>query len=235
MVSRPKLMIAAVLLAGLAAAWVAGVPGLLSWQALAAHQTAWHGWVAAHPAATALLYVAGYAVVAGASIPAGGVLTITGGLLFGAAAGAALAVTGASLGAIMLFLLARGTLGRLLAARAQPWLDRWRPTLQRDGFWGLLAMRLLPAVPFWLGNLAPALLGMRLAPFAAATIIGIIPATAVLAWLGAGLGTVLAAGQRPDLSLLTSPAVLAPLAGLAALSLLPVVLRRWRREPHGAG
>ena len=83
-------------------------------------------------------------------------------------------------------------------------------------------------VPFWLGNLAPALLGMRLAPFAAATFLGIIPATSVLAWLGAGVGEVLAAGRRPDLSLLTSPEILGPLLGLAALSLLPVALRRRR-------
>jgi uncharacterized membrane protein YdjX (TVP38/TMEM64 family) len=203
-----------------------GVPGLLRWDVIAAHQADWHDRVRTWPLASAAAYVLAYTLVAGASLPAGGLLTLTGGLLFGAVAGAALAVIGASLGATLLFLLARGTLGRWLASRAGPWLDRLGPPLRRDGFWGLLSLRLLPVVPFWLGNLLPALVGMRLAPFAAATLLGIIPATSVLAWLGSGLGRVLAAGRRPDLSLLTSPAVLAPLLGLAALSLLPVLFRR---------
>ncbi len=213
----------------LGAVWASGVPALLNWDALAAHQAAWRGWTEAHPVPAALLYVVAYAAIVGASIPGGGVLTLAGGWLFGAGWGAVLAVSGASGGAILLFLLARGTLGAWLAARAGPFLERLRPGLQRDGFWGLLAMRLVPVVPFWLGNLAPALLGMRLAPFATATILGIIPATTVIAGLGAGIGDVLAAGRRPDLSVLTAPRVLLPLLGLAALSLLPIALRRIRR------
>ena len=53
--------------------------------------------------------------------------------------------------------------------------------------------------PFWLVNLAAGLCGMRLLPFAAATVIGIIPATFVFASIGAGIGEVLATGGTPDL------------------------------------
>ncbi len=228
---RPILFLSAVLLL-LVAAWTAGVPELLSWNSLAAHREYWQDWADQYPVASALIYVTAYTTVVAASIPAGGILTLAGGLLFGAVAGAALAVIGASLGAIALFLLARGTLGAVFAKRVEPLLEKVRPALERDGFWGLLALRLIPIVPFWLGNLAPALLGMRLLPFAAATVIGIVPATAVLAWLGAGVGDVLAAGRQPDLSLLTSSSVLGPLLGMAALSLLPIAMRRWRSR-HG--
>lgn len=225
--ARPWLIAAAVGWA-LAVAWAAGLPELLRWDTLSAHQQDWRAWIARHEAVAGLLYVAVYAAAVGVSIPGGGLFTVAGGLLFGTAAGAMLAVTGASLGAVMLFLLARGTLGALLAGRAGPLLDRVRPALERDGFWALLALRLLPVVPFWLGNLAPALVGMRLAPFAAATVLGIIPATTILAGLGAGVADVLAAGRRPDLSLLSSPGVVLPLLGLAGLSLLPILLRRVR-------
>lgn len=230
MLSGRILIVAACALVVLAASWVAGLPHLLSWESLAAHQATWRGWTDARPFLSALLYVVAYAGAVALSIPGGGVLTLTGGLLFGAVLGAALAVLAATIGAVLLFLLARSTFGAVLAARARPWLDRMRPTLERDGFWGMLALRLVPVVPFWLGNLAPALLGVRLAPFALSTLIGIVPATAVLAWLGAGTGDVLAAGRRPDLSLLTSPGVLGPLLGLAALSLLPIVIRRRLRR-----
>ena len=181
-----------------------------------------------------MAYTALYALVVGASLPAGGLLSVAGGLLFGALAGTLLAVIGASLGAVLLFLLARGTLGRLLATRARPLLERIRPALERDAFWGLLALRLIPVVPFWLGNLAPALLGIRLLPFAAATILGIIPATAVLASLGAGLGGAATGEFPPDASMLFSPAILLPILGLALLSVLPIALRRWRGRHDAA-
>ena len=124
----------------------------------------------------------------------------------------------------------RFALAPLLAVRAGPLLSRLRPGLQRDGFAFLLAMRLIPVMPFLLTNLAPALLGMRLRTFAAATFIGIIPSCLVFAGLGTGLGDVLAAGQPPDPSVALSPPVLLPLLALAALSLAPVAWRRWRRR-----
>ena len=68
-------------------------------------------------------------------------------------------------------------------------------------------------VPFWLANLAPALVGMPFGAYAAATLIGIIPGTAVFAGIGAGVGEILAAGQRPDLSVIFSPAHPAAAAG----------------------
>jgi len=154
---------------------------------------------------------------------------VAGGVLFGLAAGSIYAVLGAWLGAILVFLAARYALGELLERRAGKLLDRVRPGLQRDGFSYLLALRLLPIVPFWLMNLAPALAGMRLAPYAAATLLGIVPATIVFVSLGAGFGDALSAGQQPDLSIVFRPAVLLPLLGLAVLALLPIGVRQWRR------
>jgi uncharacterized membrane protein YdjX (TVP38/TMEM64 family) len=85
-------------------------------------------------------------------------------------------------------------------------------------------------VPFWLVNLAAALAGMRLWSFGAATLLGIIPGTFVFASIGAGVRDVLAAGNRPDLALILSPPVLAPMLALALLSLLPVAWRKWKRR-----
>ena len=135
---------------------------------------------------------------------------------------------GGTAGAVLLFLAARTALGRPIGRRAEPLLSRIRPGLERDGFSYLLALRLIPVVPFWLLNLAPALVGMRLAPYALATLIGIIPGTLVFASIGAGIGGVLEAGRQPDLSVILSPRVIVPLLGLALLSLLPVAWRRWK-------
>jgi uncharacterized membrane protein YdjX (TVP38/TMEM64 family) len=216
----------------LTAVYATGLHRQLSWPAIARQQTILHALVASHPLAMAAGYLALYAVMAALSLPFGPVMSATGGLLFGLAAGAALAVSGATTGAVLLYLLARTALGPLLADRAAPVLDRIRPDLERHGFSTLLALRLVPLVPFVLLNLAATLAGMRLVPYAVATFIGIIPLTTVFAAIGAGLGDVLAAGGTPDLSVALSAPVLLPLVGLAALSVAPVAWRRWR---GGAG
>jgi uncharacterized membrane protein YdjX (TVP38/TMEM64 family) len=109
-------------------------------------------------------------------------------------------------------------------------IERIRSELARDGFSYLLAIRLVPAFPFWLVNLAAALSGMRLLPYTVATVIGIVPATFVYTSIGAGVSKVLADGGAPDLTLIFSPGILGPLIGLAVLSLLPVAWRRWKRR-----
>lgn len=218
----------ALLVAVVIAAYGFGVQHQLSWSALAQHQAALHAFVAEHPIMSAAGYVAVYVVAVALSLPGAAILTVAGGLLFGIAAGAALAVAGATLGAVLVFLVARYALADLLAAKAAPLLARIRPGLERDGFSYLLALRLLPVFPFWLVNLAPALAGMRLGPFAAATLLGIIPGSVVFASIGAGVGDVLAHGGTPDLALVLSPRILLPLIGLAVLSLAPVGWRHWR-------
>ena len=218
------------IVAALALAYAFGLQHQLSWTALAAHQAALRTWVQADPLTTAAGYVAIYALAVAASFPGAIWITITGGLMFGTALGAALAVCGSTIGAILLFLAARSALGPFLARRAGRLLERVQPGLERDGFLYVLALRLIPVVPFWLINLAAALSGVRLSHFVAATVIGIIPAVVVFASIGAGIGGVLAAGQTPDLSIMVSAPVLLPLLGLAVLSLLPVGWRYWKGE-----
>jgi uncharacterized membrane protein YdjX (TVP38/TMEM64 family) len=220
----PLLLILAVLVGGL----VVGLQHQLSWAALAAHQAALRTWVEAEPFATAVLYAAVYALAVAISFPGAVWITVTGGLLFGTALGAALAVVGSTSGAVLLVLAARTALGPFLARRAGRLIEGLRPRMRRDGFSYVLALRLIPVVPFWLTNLAAAVAGVRLSHFAAATLIGTIPASTVFASIGAGVGSVLAAGQTPDLLVIFSPPVLLPLLGLAVLALLPVAWRRRR-------
>jgi uncharacterized membrane protein YdjX (TVP38/TMEM64 family) len=219
------------ILALLGLALALGLHRQISWSALALRQGELRAWVAAAPVTAAAAYFGLYTLVVAISFPGAVWLTLAGGLLFGALAGSLLAVLAAGSGAIVLFLAARSSLAPLLAARAGPFMARVRDGLARDGFSYLLAMRLIPVVPFWLSNLAPALVGMRLAPFAAATFLGIIPGTAVFAGIGAGLGAAVDGGGRPDLAVIFGPRLLLPLLGLAALSLAPVAWRRWRA--HG--
>jgi uncharacterized membrane protein YdjX (TVP38/TMEM64 family) len=220
------------LLALVAAVWTSGLTRHVSWTELARHQAALVAWTEAHAVTAPALFLAIYAAVVVLSLPIGAWLSIVGGLLFGTAMGGALSVVGATTGAIGLFLVVRSAVAPALVRRGGSLIARIRPALERDGFLYLLAIRLVPAFPFWAVNLAAAACGMRLLPFAGATLLGIMPTTFILASLGDGLGGVLAQGGRPDLAVLFSPGVLLPLCALAGMVLLPVAWRQvrgWRR------
>ncbi len=197
----------------------------LSLDKLATRYAALRSAVANAPVQAAAAFVVAYAAVVAASFPVGAFFTVAGGLLFGLWWGTALSVVGASIGAIVIFLAVRTAFAPLVARRASRLLARIRPGLERDGVYYLLFLRLVPLFPFWLVNMAPALVGMRLTPYAFATLVGIVPVAFVYAGFGAAAGKVLASGGRPDLDLALSPAVLLPLAGLAVLALAPVLWR----------
>ncbi len=185
-------------------------------------------WVAAHPWLAPCVFVLIYTASVTLSLPQAAPLTLIAGLLFGTALGGTLAAISATIGAVLLFLIARSAVAEPIARKGGAALGKLREELGRNGFAYLLAIRLIPVVPFWLINLAAALCGMRLRDFTVATAIGILPATFITASIGAGLGGVLTTGEKPDFSVLVSWPVLGPLVALALLSLSTVVWRKWQ-------
>jgi uncharacterized membrane protein YdjX (TVP38/TMEM64 family) len=219
-----------ILLTILAAAGFVALRGV-GWDSLARNQALLQGWVATHPWLSAGIYLVAYTAAVALSLPNASILTITGGLLFGKILGCGLTVIGATAGASILLLIVRSAFVQTLDRHRQRVPEAVRNRLTSDGFSYLLALRLVPLFPFWLINLAAAVVGMRLAVFIPATLIGIVPASFILSSIGAGVGTILAEGRTPDLSILFAPRILLPLAGLAVLSLLPAVFRR-RKDAH---
>jgi uncharacterized membrane protein YdjX (TVP38/TMEM64 family) len=204
-----------------------GIGDYLSLDMLRGYQGRLDAFVETHGFTAPALYLLVYVATVAVSFPIAGFLTIAGGFLFGAAFGAVLAWAGATLGATIVFLVARTSFGDLLARRAGSRTERLRIGFQRDGFSYLLFLRLVPLFPFWLVNLAAALFHMRLAPYAAATAIGILPATFVFAYFGDGLQTTLA--ERP-----ASLQILIALLLLGMIALGPAAVRRWR-SARGSG
>jgi uncharacterized membrane protein YdjX (TVP38/TMEM64 family) len=212
----------------LVAAWVAfmlaGGYHYLTFTALAENRDWLCSLVQRWGVAAALTYIAVYGMLVALSVPGGAVLTIAGGFLFGTWLGAVCAVIGATLGATGIFLAARSGLGGL-AQRAGPLVAKLEAGFRADAFNYLLVLRLVPIFPFWLVNLVPALVGVKLPTYVLATFLGIIPGTFVYASLGNGLGSVL---EEPDLAIVFRPSVLVPIVGLALLALIPVGYKRWR-------
>lgn len=178
-------------------------------------------------------FVTVYVLIVAFSLPGAAVASVTGGFLFGLAAGTTLNVVAATIGACAIFLAARAGLGTTLSAKfdaSEGAVRRIRDGLRAHEINVLLLMRLVPAVPFFVANLLPALVGVKFRNFLWTTALGIIPGAVVFTWIGVGLGEVFDRGETPDLSLLWEPYILGPILGLCILAALPIVIRVARNK-----
>ncbi|MFQ5534989.1 MAG: TVP38/TMEM64 family protein [Sphingomonadales bacterium] len=215
-----------VLGAGLVGFFVFGLDDYFSVAALQEHRATLVAFAARYGLLANLTYLVLYAIVVAFSLPGGALLTMIGGFLFGTVMGASAAVIGATLGATALFLIAKTSIGDALEARAGPVLKKMEAGFQADAFNYLLILRLVPLFPFFLVNLAPAFLGVRLKTYFMTTLFGIIPGTFVYASVGNGLGAILDAGGTPEFGRIFEPDILIPIIGLAVLALIPVIYKR---------
>jgi len=191
--------------------------------------------VAAHRVLAVAVFALVYVGVVALSIPGASILTIAGGLVLGQILATAVVVVAATLGATLLFLVAKTSLGDALKARAAPWLQRMADGFAANALSYLLVLRLIPLFPFFVVNLVPAFLGVKLRTYVLATFLGIIPGTFVYASFGAGLGRLLDAGREVSLDSVLTPQIATALVGLAVLALLPVgykKLQAARRAKH---
>lgn len=180
---------------------------------------------------TVLLFIAAYVVIVAFSLPGATIATLTGGFLFATFPGSLFNIVGATLGATAIFLAARWGLGEKLAARmdsSEGAVKRIKSAIDENQWEALFLIRLVPAVPFFVANLVPALVGVPLARYVISTFLGIIPGTVVYTSVGAGLGEVFARGETPNLGIIFEPAILLPIIGLCLLAALPIVIKAVR-------
>jgi uncharacterized membrane protein YdjX (TVP38/TMEM64 family) len=252
----PLVRLALFVALALAAALVFLIGGsqYFSLQTLAEHRLALRDLVSGNYALAILGYLAVYTAAIVLLFPTAAALTLTGGFLFGWQIGAALTLIAATTGATIVFLLARTTLAEPLVKRAGPWLCKVRDGFQKDAFFYLLFLRLVPAFPFWFMNLAPALLGMTLRDYVLATAIGILPGTLAFSFIGSGIDGVLAlhhqayldclaAAPPPDTpcrfdldpSAFVTPQLLIALILLGVIAILPAIVKRlWKSKASRA-
>ena len=230
MPSWRRLVPLAILLAAMATVFATDLHRYLSMETLSDNYMALRDWAAAHPIVAPLAFGVVYAAGVAVSVPGAAIMTLAAGLMFGLVLGTVIVVVAATVGATLVFLIAKTSLGEPLRRRASGWIRRMEEGFREDALSYLLVLRLVPIFPFWLVNIVPAFLGMRLVSYVVATFLGILPGTAVIASIGNGLGEILAAGERPDLSIVFAPEVLGPLLALAALVLSTTLYKRWRRR-----
>lgn len=184
--------------------------------------------VADHFVLSGLIFLGGYALAVAFSLPASMFLSIVGGLMFGEWLGTLYSVIGATIGATVLFVVAKSTVGDHLRARAGPWLAGFERGFREHALSYLLVLRMILIFPFWMINLVPAFLGVSLRIYVAGTFFGIIPGSFIYNLAGAGLGESLIAEHAIAAGEVFNGQFVGALAGLIVMVLLPVAYRAWK-------
>lgn len=203
----------------------------LSFEALAENREALIAFRDANYVLTVLAFILAYIVIVAFSLPGATIATLTGGFLFATFPGALFNITGATIGATIIFLAARWGLGEKLSAKmdaSQGAVKKIKTAIDDNQWEALFLIRLVPAVPFFVANLVPALVGVSLVRFVITTFLGIIPGAVVYTSVGSGLGEVFAREETPNLGIIFEPHILLPILGLCALAALPIILKAVR-------
>ena len=193
----------------------------------------WAGWTEDHLLLASMVYAVFYMLAVTVSLPGALWFTIGAGFLLGSTAAIPASAFGIVFGAANAWLIMRYLAGPGLRQRFSARIARFAAGFRRNEFAYVMLLRVLP-LPFFLVNLAAALLGHRFMPYFAGTLLGSLPSIILYANLGAGLGELVEAGVRPGLSDLTRPSFLVAVAMVVLMSAVAIGHRLWvhrqRRE-----
>lgn len=195
----------------------------LTFEQIKLHRTYLLNFVKSNYYLSVLIYILIYIVVITAMLPGAAVLTISGGFFFGTFKGSIFSIFGASVGAILSFLIVRYLIGDYIQNSYKEQLIVFNNEIEKNGFFYLLSMRLIAIIPFFLINILSGLTNVSLKIFSLATILGIIPGSLVYSFAGQNLARIKTPADA------FSPSILFAFFLLALLALLPIIYRYIKR------
>lgn len=225
MIDKKYIVVAFLLLIiGIVIAWWVGVIDYITLEELKTYRVDLQNFVHNHYLLSVLIYMITFVSAILFFIPITVVLTIAGGFLFGPFVGAFYANIAATLGSVVLFLLIRYLFGVWLQHRYKKELVTFNRLVQEGGASYLLSMQFLPITPFFLINFLAGMSNISLWTFIWTTSVGIFPGTLLYTFAGQQLTTI------EQISDVFSYSMLLFLILLALLSLLPIVIKRYRNS-----
>ncbi|NNF84380.1 MAG: TVP38/TMEM64 family protein [Deltaproteobacteria bacterium] len=182
---------------------------------------------AAHAFLFAAAFILVYIVQTAFSLPGAAILSLASGAIFGVLQGTLIVVSGATVGAVLAFLVSRTLLRDWVVKKFGGRMEGIDRGLRENGLSYLLFLRLVPAFPFFLVNLACGITGLPLRTYALGTLFGIMPGSLVFVNAGASLAAIESVSQ------VASPRVLGSFALLGLFALFPTILKVLKKRREG--
>lgn len=172
---------------------------------------------AAHPVLALGAFMLAYVLMAALSLPGATVMGLAGGAIFGFWTGTIAVSFASTVGATLAFLLSRYLFRDMVRRRFGARLDPIDDGVRREGAWYLFGLRLIPAFPFFLVNLAMGLTAMPARTFYWVSQLGMLGGTMVFVNAGRELA------RLDSLAGILSPSLL---LAFALLGLFPVIAKK---------
>ena len=214
---KSKLVVAAVFIVLVGVFFALGGHRVLSFDNIKAQQASIQALFGSHPWTTGALFFLAYVAVTGLSLPGAALMTLIAGAIFGLLWGTVIVSFASSVGATLAFLVSRFLLRDWVQARFGQSLRTINDGVAREGGLYLFTLRLIPAVPFFVINLAMGLTPMRAWTFYWVSQLGMLA------------GTIVYVNAGTQLAAIASPAgILSPglIGAFVLLGLFPLIAKR---------
>ena len=201
--------------------------GISSYITLAGLQEKHHrlqAFVDCHYIRAVCVFIVSYALIVLSALPLPALFTLTGGFLFGTFLGTVYSATGATIGAIILFLLIRHSLGASIQNRYKDQLTQFNAQIKKYGTSYIIAIRFIAFIPFFIQNVLIGLTNISLLKYIWTTIVGILPGSLVYAYAGQQLAEI------ESIKDVFSGSVLFAFILLACLGFVPIILQRYLKD-----
>ena len=179
-----------------------------------------------------LLYILVYCFTVMFSIPIASLLTLFSGYIFGVLLGGFIAFIGALIGSSLLFCTVRAgiKLGLEERLRSNPKFKELGAEIYQNQFRYLLFLRFFPIFPFWMVNLAPAILNVKFRVFFVTTGLGILPGTFIIASIGEKIRIISEPNSDLIDELILNPHFIGLFMMLSLFTIFPTLLRVVRKK-----
>ena len=229
-----------VLLAGLVLAvlvvWQLGWLDALTFDNLKQQQANLMAMRDAQPLMVSVGYLLIYVGVTALSLPGAAIMTLAGGAIFGLGWGLLLVSFASTLGATLAMLVSRFFLRDWVKQRFSHSMKKLDDGVEREGAFYLFALRLVPAFPFFVINLAMGLTRMKIWTFWWVSQVGMLVGTAVYVNAGTQLAQLQSPSDILSIQLLGAFALLGvfPLLARKALEIYKSrqALRQWKKPAN---
>ncbi|MDA0224966.1 MAG: FAD-dependent oxidoreductase [Proteobacteria bacterium] len=214
---KKKLVVLIIVAIAVAVFFATGSHRYLTFDNVKAQQAGIEAWYQSHPGRTAAFFFLAYVAVTGLSLPGAALMTLVAGAIFGLLWGTVLVSFASSIGATLAFLVSRLVLQDWVQARFGASLRTLNAGIEREGGFYLFTLRLIPAVPFFVINLAMGLTPIRTWTFYWVSQVGMLAGTIVFV----NAGTQLAGIESPR-------GILSPglIGAFVLLGVFPLIAKR---------
>lgn len=179
-------------------------------------------WLEQYQPWTPIIFIALYVLATIFFLP-GSVLTIAGGLLFGAWWGTLYNIIGATIGATIAFIIARYIASDWVRAKGGKYLNKILDGVEQEGWHFIAFVRLVPLFPFNLLNYLLGLTKIGVVPYIIASFIFMLPGTFAYTYAGSlGESFVNSSGMA------LIGKVLIGIGLIVLVTVLPIFIKRYR-------